>query len=67
MLVVNAWIIGGSWIDYVGSRQGVQTITREHLAWGRAQVEGLFAPYAAAAGRRAGRPGGRAGRRSLTL
>ena len=44
-LVVNAWIIGGSWIDYVGARQGVATVTREHLRWGRAQVEALFAPY----------------------
>ena len=47
-LVVNAWIIGGSWIDYVGARQGVATITREHLSWGMAQVEALFAPYAVA-------------------
>ncbi len=47
-LVVNAWIIGGSWIDYVGARQGVATITREHLRWGRAQVEALFAPYTVA-------------------
>ncbi len=47
-LVVNAWIIGGSWIDYVGARQGVATITREHLHWGRAQIEALFAPYTVA-------------------
>ncbi len=46
VLVVNAWIIGGSWIDYVGARQGVATITREHLRWGMAQVEALFVPYA---------------------
>ena len=47
-LVVNAWIIAGSWIDYVGARQGVATITREHLRWGMAQLEALFAPYAVA-------------------
>ena len=47
-LVVNAWIIGGSWIDYVGARQGAATITREHLRWGRAQIEALFAPYVVA-------------------
>ena len=48
LLVVNAWIVGSSWIDYVGARQGVATITREHLEGGRAQVEALFAPYVAA-------------------
>jgi AcrR family transcriptional regulator len=47
-LVVNAWIIAGYWIDYLRSRQGVQTITREHLRWGFAQVEALFVPYTVA-------------------
>ncbi len=47
-LVVNAWIVGGSWIDYVGARQGQATITREHLRWGMTQVEALFTPYATA-------------------
>ena len=47
-LVVNAWIVASYWIDYLQSRQGVETITREHLRWGHAQVEALFTPYAAA-------------------
>ena len=47
-LVVNAWIVSGSWIDYVAARQGVRTVTRKHLDWGRAQVEALFAPYVTA-------------------
>ena len=47
-LVVNAWIVAGYWIDYLRSRQGVETITRDHLRWGYAQVEALFTPYAAA-------------------
>ena len=48
-LVVNAWIVASYWIDYLQSRQGVETITREHLRWGYAQVEALFTPYASAA------------------
>ncbi len=48
-LVVNAWIVASYWIDYLQSRQGVETITREHLRWGYAQVEALFKPYASAA------------------
>jgi AcrR family transcriptional regulator len=48
-LVVNAWIVASYWIDYLRSRQGVQTITRDHLRWGYAQVEALFTPYALAA------------------
>ena len=48
-LVVNAWIVASYWIDYLKSRQGVETMTREHLDWGYAQVEALFTPYAAAA------------------
>lgn len=49
-LVVNAWIVSSYWIDYLRTRQGVQVITREHLRWGFAQVEALFAPYAIPAG-----------------
>ncbi len=48
-LVVNAWIVASYWIDYLLTRQGVETITREHLRWGYAQVEVLFTPYASAA------------------
>ncbi len=48
-LVVNAWIVASYWIDYLRSRQGVATITRDHLRWGFAQVEALFTPYAKAA------------------
>ena len=48
-LVVNAWIVASYWIDYLRSRQGVETITRDHLRWGYAQVEALFSPYAVAA------------------
>ncbi len=48
-LVVNAWIVASYWIDYLGSRQGVEVITRDHLRWGYAQVEALFAPFALAA------------------
>ena len=44
-LVVNAWIVSSYWIDYLRSRQGVETVTREHLRWGFAQVEALFMPY----------------------
>ena len=47
-LVVNAWIVASYWIDYLLTRQGVETITREHLRWGYAQVEALFTPHAAA-------------------
>jgi AcrR family transcriptional regulator len=47
-LVVNAWIVASYWIDYLRSRQGVETVTRDHLRWGYAQVEGLFTPYVAA-------------------
>jgi AcrR family transcriptional regulator len=47
-LVINAWIVGTYWIDYLRSRQGVQTVTRQHLRWGLAQVEALFTPYAVA-------------------
>ena len=49
-LVVNAWIVASYWIDYLRSRQGVETITRDHLRWGYAQVEALFTPYTLAAG-----------------
>jgi len=48
-LVVNAWIVASYWIDYLRSRQGVEAITRDHLRWGAAQVEALFAPYTVAA------------------
>jgi AcrR family transcriptional regulator len=52
-LVVNAWIVASYWIDYLRSRQGVETVTRDHLRWGFAQVEALFVPYTTAAGRTA--------------
>ncbi len=48
-LVVNAWIVASYWIDYLRSRQGVETITRDHLNWGFGQVEALFTPYAVTA------------------
>jgi len=48
-LMVNAWIVASYWIDYLRSRQGVETITRDHIRWGYAQVEVLFTPYALAA------------------
>lgn len=44
-LVVNAWIVGTYWIDYLRVHQGPEPITREQLRWGFAQVEALFAPY----------------------
>jgi len=47
-LVVNAWIVATYWIDYLRTRQGVEVITRDHLRWGFAQVQVLFAPYVAA-------------------
>ena len=47
-LVVNAWIVATYWIDYLRTRQGVETITRDHLRWGFAQVQALFTPLAAA-------------------
>jgi AcrR family transcriptional regulator len=49
-LVVNAWIVGIYWVAYIRSRQGARAITRAHLQWGFAQVEFLFAPYAATVG-----------------
>jgi len=51
-LVVNAWIISSYWIDYLRTRQGVETFTRDDLRWGFAQVEALFTPYAAAVAER---------------
>ena len=48
-LVVNAWIVASYWIDYLRTRQGVETVTRDHIRWGYAQVEALFTPYALAA------------------
>jgi AcrR family transcriptional regulator len=45
-LVVNAWIVASYWIDYLRTRQGVETVTRDHIRWGYAHVEALFAPYA---------------------
>ncbi len=49
-LVVNAWIVATYWIDYLRTRQGVAVVTREHLAWGFAQVQALFMPYATDSG-----------------
>jgi hypothetical protein len=45
-LVVNAWIVATYWIDYLRTRQGVETVTRDHLRWGFAQVQALFTPHA---------------------
>jgi AcrR family transcriptional regulator len=44
-LVINGWIVGVYWIAYLRSREGVRAINRDHLRWGFAQVEALFAPY----------------------
>ncbi len=44
-LVVNAWIVGTYWIDYLRVHHGQSPITREELRWGFAQVEALFTPY----------------------
>jgi AcrR family transcriptional regulator len=44
-LVVNAWIVGTYWIDYLRVHQGMEPVTREQLRWGFAQVEALFTPY----------------------
>jgi AcrR family transcriptional regulator len=46
-LVVNAWIVGTYWIDYLRVHHGHNPITREELRWGFAQVEALFTPYIA--------------------
>jgi AcrR family transcriptional regulator len=44
-LVVNAWIVGTYWIDYLRIHENAGPITRDHLRWGFAQVEALFTPY----------------------
>ncbi len=44
-LVVNAWIVGTYWIDYLRVHGGPDPITRDQLRWGFAQVEALFTPY----------------------
>lgn len=44
-LVVNAWIVGTYWIDYLRVHHGPGAVTREQLRWGFAQVEALFTPY----------------------
>jgi AcrR family transcriptional regulator len=44
-LVVNAWIVGTYWIDYLRAHYGTDNVTREELRWGFAQVEALFTPY----------------------
>jgi len=44
-LIVNAWIVSTYWIDYLRSRRGVDSVLREHIDWGAAQVLSLFAPY----------------------
>jgi len=49
-LVVNAWIVATYWIDYLRTRQGVESVTRDHLRWGFAQVQALFTPHAVGAG-----------------
>jgi AcrR family transcriptional regulator len=46
-VVVNAWIVGTYWIDYLRVHQGQNPITRDDLRWGFAQVEALFTPYLA--------------------
>jgi AcrR family transcriptional regulator len=44
-LVVNAWIVGTYWIDYLRVHHAPEPITRDQLRWGFAQVEALFTPY----------------------
>jgi AcrR family transcriptional regulator len=44
-LVVNAWIVGTYWIDYLRVHNDHGPITREQLRWGFAQLEALFTPY----------------------
>jgi len=44
-LVVNAWIVGTYWIDYLRAHQGTEPVTRDQLRWGFSQVEALFTPY----------------------
>lgn len=44
-LMVNAWIVSTYWIDYLRSSRGIEDLRREHLAWGAAQVAGLFRPF----------------------
>jgi AcrR family transcriptional regulator len=44
-LVVNAWIVGTYWIDYLRVHHTPEPITRDQLRWGFAQVEALFTPY----------------------
>jgi hypothetical protein len=44
-IVVNAWIVGTYWIDYLRVHHGTGPVTREQLRWGFAQVEALFTPY----------------------
>jgi AcrR family transcriptional regulator len=45
-LVVNAWIICTSWIEYLQVSKGVTRITRKHLEMGYEQVQSLYWPYA---------------------
>jgi AcrR family transcriptional regulator len=52
MLVVNGWIVGTYWIDYLRSRHGMATIRREHIDWGATQVMSLLLPYLTPAGQR---------------
>lgn len=59
-LIVNAWIVSTYWIDYLRSRRGIGSITREHIDWGAAQVLSLFAPYLTAKGNAVVRIGGTA-------
>ncbi len=44
-LVVNAWIVGTYWIDYLRVHNDHGPITRDQLRWGFAQLEALFTPY----------------------
>lgn len=46
-LVVNAWIVGTYWIDYVRAHAEHVALTRDELRWGFAQLEALFTPYLA--------------------
>lgn len=44
-LLSNIWIVSSYWMDYLRLRtQGVD-LQRQHLEWGYAQVQSLYAPY----------------------
>ena len=49
-LIVNAWIVSTYWIDYLRTIRGVTDLNRQHIAWGAAQMQSLFAPFLTPAG-----------------